>query len=113
MDEYTHGRAFTQLKQMLVEDPTLSFYDVTQPVVIQCDASSSGLGAYSSQNGRPIEYTSRDMTTTERESYAQIEKEMLAVSFALQRFDSYIYAKQNNAQLKLTMSLWCQWSENH
>ena len=92
-DEYIHGRAFIQLKQMLVEAPILSFYDVTQPVVIQCDASSSGLGAYLSQNGRPIDYASRTMTTTERESYAEIEKETLAVSFALQRFDTYIYAK--------------------
>ena len=38
-DEYIHSRAFTQLKRMLVEAPTLSFYDITQPVVIQCDAS--------------------------------------------------------------------------
>jgi hypothetical protein len=32
------------------------------------------------------------MTRTERE-YAQIEKEMLAIVFALQRFDTYVYAK--------------------
>lgn len=92
-DKDRHGKALTQLKQMLVTAPVLSYYDVTKPVVIQCDASSTGLGAVLVQGGRPVEYASRAMTRTERDSYAQIEKEMLAIAFALQRFDTYIYTK--------------------
>ena len=41
----SHDAALQQLKKALVESPTLTFYDVTQPVTIQCDASQAGLGA--------------------------------------------------------------------
>ena len=30
------------------------------------------------------------MTATERDSYAQIEKEMLAIVFSMDRFNSYV-----------------------
>ena len=40
---------------------------------IQCDASQSGLGAVLLQEGRPVCYASRALTTTE-ENYAQVEK---------------------------------------
>ncbi len=55
-NEHTHGKAFQQLKQMLVTAPVLGYYDVTKPIVIQCDASSTGLGAAILQDGKPIEY---------------------------------------------------------
>ena len=41
----SHDAALQQLKKALVESPTLSFYDVSQPVTIQCDLSQAGLGA--------------------------------------------------------------------
>lgn len=41
------------------------------------------------QNGRPIAYASRSMTETET-NYAQIEKEMLAIVFAVERFEQYV-----------------------
>jgi len=83
-NEAIHGKAFRQLKDMLVSAPVLSFYDVTKPVFIQCDASSTGLGAVILQDGKPVEYASRSMTRTERELYVQSDKEMLANCFALQ-----------------------------
>jgi hypothetical protein len=92
-DDAHHGRALRQLKRMLSTAPVLSYYDVRKAIVIQCDASSTGLGAVIMQDGKPVEYASRSMTRTERDSYAQIEKEMLAISFALHRFDTYVYAR--------------------
>src|SRR6218665_3052465 len=53
---------------------------------IQCDASQAGLG------GRPVEYASRALTPTEQR-YAQIEKEQLAICFAVERFHTYVYAR--------------------
>ena len=35
------------------------------------------------------------MTTTEINSYAQIEKEMLAIVFAMTRFHAYVYGKHD------------------
>ena len=70
----------------------LQYYDVKKPVVLTCDASKSGLGASCLQEERPIAYASRAMTDTEQR-YAQIEKELLAVTFACKRFHDYIYGR--------------------
>ena len=59
--------------------------DVTKPVVLQTDASKRALGAVLLQEGFPVAYASRTMTATQ-ERYAQIEKELLAVVFACERF---------------------------
>ena len=42
------------------------------------------------QDGHPIAYASKALTTTER-NYAQIEKECLAIVFACTKLDQYIY----------------------
>ena len=65
--------------------PTLQFYDVKKPVTLTCDASFGGLGAACLQNGRQIAYASRALTPTQQ-GYAQIEKELLAVVFACDKF---------------------------
>jgi hypothetical protein len=87
-----HGVAFSKLKNLLTNAPTLGYFDARKPIVCQSDASQAGLGAVILQDGRPIEYASRAMTRTEQQSYAQIEKELLAILFAMERFDSYVYA---------------------
>ena len=50
----THSKALHDLKQLLVSTPTLGYYDVTKPIKIQTDASSSGLGCVCMQDGKPI-----------------------------------------------------------
>ncbi len=71
---------------MISTAPVLAYYDVTKPVTIQCDASQTGLGAALLQDGYPIAYSSRALTATER-NYAQIEKELLAIVYACEKFD--------------------------
>ena len=46
--------AFNKVKELISEDQLLAFYDVTKPVVIQCDASGEGLGATLLQEGQPV-----------------------------------------------------------
>lgn len=84
--------AFKKLKTMCTECPVLALYDVKQDTHIQCDASSTGLGAVLLQNGKPIAFASRALTDTEKR-YAQIEKEMLSILFACRRFHCYIFGK--------------------
>ena len=88
---HTHGTAFDKLKQLFINVPVLQYYDVNKPVTVQCDASQAGLGCAIMQDGQPVEYASRALTQTEQ-AYAQIEKELLAIVFALERFDTYVYA---------------------
>ena len=68
-------------------------YDESKNVTIQCDASSNGLGACLMQEGKPIAYASRSLTSTEQRWF-QIEKELLAIVFAAERFHQYIYGKE-------------------
>ena len=56
-------------------------------VTLQCDASQSGLGTTLMQNGQPVAYASRALTMMETQ-YAQIEKELLAIVFACDHFES-------------------------
>ena len=90
----SHDAALQQLKTALTHAPTLSFYDVHKPVTIQCDASQSGLGACILQQEKPIAYASRALSKAEL-NYAQIEKEMLSIVFAVRKFHQYIYGKEH------------------
>ncbi|CAB4012918.1 Retrovirus-related Pol poly from transposon [Paramuricea clavata] len=65
----------------------LKYYDVSEEVAIQCDASEKGLGASLLQNGQPVAFASRTLTQIERR-YAQIE--CLAIVFGCQKFSQYI-----------------------
>ena len=47
------------------------------------------------QDGQPIAYASRALLDAERR-YAQIEKELLAVTFGLERFHQYTYGRQSD-----------------
>ena len=91
---HTHQQAVDEMKKALTMTPALSYYDVMKPVVIQCDASDSGLGAVMLQNGLPVAYSSRALTSAET-NYAQIEKELLAIVFACEKFVQYIYDRDN------------------
>jgi len=92
-DDAIQGSALRKLKEMLSTAPVLQYYDVSKPVIIQADASSTGLGACIMQDGRPVEYASKTMTPTERDTFAQIEKETYAIVFALDRFHTYVYGR--------------------
>ena len=77
---------------MVTQEPVLAFYNPQEDLVIQCDASNKGIGAALVQNDRPIAYYSRAMTDTET-CYADIEKEMLAVTVSFERFYQYIFGR--------------------
>ena len=91
-DEQVHGKAFNAIKKILSESPVPSFFDPAKETLLQCDASQNGLGACLLQDGHPVVYASRALTQTEC-NYAQIEKEMLAVVFGLERFENYTYGR--------------------
>ena len=70
----------------------LAYYDPDKDLEVQCDSSQSGLGAALMHNGRPIAYASRALTPAEV-NYAQIEKEMLAVVYSMEKFHDYTYGR--------------------
>ena len=88
-----HRKSLERIQQVLTSNPVLQFYDINKPVILQVDASQGGLGACLIQEGHPVVYASRSLTVAEQH-YAQIEKELLAIVFACQRFNQFIYGKQ-------------------
>jgi len=87
-----HDAAMNKVKTILSAAPVLAHFDPAQPLVVQCDASKDGLGAALLQQGHPLAYASRALTSSEQ-NYAQIEKELLSVVFAMERFHQYTYGR--------------------
>ena len=83
-----HQRAFDGIKSVISSLPVLAYFDAKSEHTIQCDASKQGLGAVLLQEGRPVMYISRTLTETEQR-YSNIERELLAVVFALERLNHY------------------------
>lgn len=88
-----HERAIAQLKKSIATAPVLKFFDPKAQTCIQTDASSTGLGSVLLQNGQPVAYASRALTETETR-YAQIERELLAIVYACEKFSHYIYGSK-------------------
>ena len=84
------AHALQRIKDILSTAPMLSYFDPSIRSVIQADASQYGLGACLLQKGKPVAYASRSLLPAEH-NYAQIEKELLAIVFACQKFHQYIY----------------------
>jgi hypothetical protein len=85
--------AFRTLKSAFVSAPIIQPPDWSQPFEIMCDASSYAVGAVLGQKkqGRvhAVYYASKTLNGAQL-NYATIEKELLAVVFAFEKFRSYI-----------------------
>lgn len=92
--EPEHEAALIKLKEKLTCAPVLQFYDVNKEVVLSVDSSMSGTAAVLLQNNLPVAYASKAFTETQKR-YAQIEKELLAICFGLEKFHDFIYGKSD------------------
>ena len=85
--------SFGRARSLVAQSMSLAFFDPAMATEIECDAGQYGLGAALIQNDQPVYFASRTMTPTETR-YAQIERELLAVVYALKRFHYFIYPRK-------------------
>ena len=81
--------AFNHLKQKLTEAPYPQFGPAAEQFILQTDASATGIGAVLEQGGRVVGYASRTLSSAEK-NYNVIQRECLAVIFALKQFRHYL-----------------------
>ena len=89
--------AFESIKHAITSLPVLAYFDKTKKHTIQCDASKKGLGAVLLQESKPVMYVSRALTETEQR-YSNIERELLAIVFALERLNHYTFGRTITVQ---------------
>lgn len=98
--EDVHTVAFEKLKELLITPPILIYPDMNQEFILTTDASGKGLGAVLSQmkdgRDRPIAYASRALSQAEinRHRDSAIEKELLAIVWAVKHFRHYLYGSK-------------------
>lgn len=89
-------KAFLKLKQRLDQSPILKLPDFDKTFILKVDASDTGLGAALMQEFDgvefPIAYASKKLLPRER-NYAIIEKECLAIVWAVKRFEFFLYGR--------------------
>jgi len=89
--------AFQKLKEEIASDRVLIPYDTTLPITVACDVSPTGISGVLSHvvDGieKPVAFASRSLTTAEQ-NYSQLDREALAIKFAVQKFHTYIYGRE-------------------
>lgn len=91
--DMVHEMAFNKIKDSIQNASALKHYDPNKKIIISADSSSYGLGAVILQENKDgsrevVCYASRTLNNSER-NYAQIEKECLGLSWAVNKFRDY------------------------
>ena len=77
----------------------MKFYKPELPINISCYASMKGLGVQLKQKHNdiwhPVSHTSSSLTSAEN-NYCQLEKKIMSIVFACDKFHEFIYRKQLN-----------------
>ena len=87
--------AFDKVKKPLPSDTLLVHFDSTKPILVYAEASPYGVGTILAHkmpdnSEKPIAFASHTLTPAEC-NYSQLEKEALAIIFAVKRFHQYLY----------------------
>jgi len=97
----SQAHAFEEVKGELSQRPVLAMYHLNRETTVSADASSFAPGAVFLQRHEeamsPVAYVIRAMTATEQR-YSQMEKDVLATTWALERLSDYLYGMQVHSE---------------
>ncbi|MEL7079444.1 MAG: RNase H-like domain-containing protein [Cyanobacteria bacterium J06582_2] len=86
-------KAFQSLVDELTNKPLVQPYSLDNEVTLTTDASEKTIGGVLTQNGHPVIYISRNLSKSEQK-YSNIEREGLAVVFAVTRLKQYLLGRK-------------------
>ncbi|XP_040172539.1 uncharacterized protein K02A2.6-like [Anopheles arabiensis] len=95
-------KAFEQFKSILSSELLLTHYDPRREIVVSADASSVGLGAtighkFPDGTFKVVQHASRALTKAKK-NYSQIDREGLAIIFAVTKFHNFIFGRHFTLQ---------------
>ncbi|KAJ8020220.1 hypothetical protein HOLleu_39750 [Holothuria leucospilota] len=92
-----HENAFRTLRRKVASYPILNLPDVSKEFVLRSDASTTAMGAVLLQETAgelfPVAYASKKFNKAQC-AYSVTEKECLAIIWAVQKFQTYLYGKE-------------------
>ena len=91
--EAPQQEAFDKLKAVITEAPVLAYFDNDKPTVLNVDASGTVHGAVILQDGKPIAFSSKTLSSCEQR-YVNKERELLAILWGAQNFHTYVYGRK-------------------
>ena len=87
-----HLHYFQKLKTAISAKSCVKYFDPTKPTTLEVDSSTKGLGAAILQDGQPVAFASKALNSAQS-NYPNIDREMLAVVFGINRFHTYLYGR--------------------
>lgn len=85
--------AFEAIKKIVAEDAMLHYPNCNQPFRIHTDASDYQMGAIISQNGRPVAFWSKKISTFQKK-YPMTDQELLAIVECLKQYKVMLFGKR-------------------
>ena len=108
-------QSFECLKKCLVSSPILALPDFNKPLILDTDASDTGIGAVLSQvvDGKEqvISYASRILSSAERK-YCVTRRELLALVIFMQQFRPYLLGRHFKLRTDHGSLTWLQQFKN-
>jgi hypothetical protein len=102
--------AFKKMKRLIARETILAYPDFNKKFTIYTDASDFQLGAVIMQEGKPLAFYSRKLTTAQR-NYTTTEKELLSIVETLKEFRNIllgykieVFTDHNNLVIDATNS---------
>jgi len=81
--------AFEHLKTALVSTPVLALPDSSKPFILEIDASTVGIGVVLAQDGHPIAYFSKKLSSRLQQQSAYV-RELYAITEVVAKFRYYL-----------------------
>jgi len=86
-------KELSSLKEELLKEPVLIPYDINKEILIETDASQRAIAAIITQNGHPITYLSKKLSTAQK-NWSNIEREAYAIFWTITKMRRMLLGRQ-------------------